>query len=62
MENDEGDFIIRDVAGSERFCFSATDETLFIKVTGARGPDFTFIADITEAEGLQRWLAEKTAR
>lgn len=59
MENAEGDFVLRHTGGGERFVLALTPTTLFITVRGKE--NFTFLADITEAEQMRDWLVTKTA-
>jgi len=60
MENDDGDFVLRDAAGSQRFKIAMVGKTLIIQVTPATRQGFTFMADITEAIALRKWLGEHT--
>lgn len=56
-ETPEGDFSIRDCHGEQRFLLAMTNESLMIQVKGM-SPNFTFVADITDACALRDWLTE----
>lgn len=60
-ETADGNFSIKGVGGAERFRLAMTNETLMIQVKSA-APNFTFMLDITEAEFLRDWLAERLSR